>query len=332
MTPPPRDRALFRARAERALRTTLDDLGLVEIATPTLVENPGLEPHLRAFPVVAAECAEVDGRWLHTSPEYAIKATLAELGHDVYTLARCYRDEPPTRWHHPEFTMLEWYRLDAPWTALMDDCERILRALVAALGPADPALGRIVDRPFERLALSDAFARTLGVAVDADPAVLAAACDRAGIDVDPSWDWETLFSVAWAEAIEPTLTERPVFLTGFPAAMAALARLCPDDPATAERFELYLPRAEGGLEVANAFGELVDADEQRRRFDADLRRRSEAGADAYPMPEPLLAGLAELPLTSGIALGWERVLCWLAERCRGWTTGVRDWLVGEPLR
>ncbi len=325
MTPTLLQRARFRSDAERALRDTFRTLDVLEIHVPTLVPSPGLEPHLRAFRVPAEEAHEVDGYHLHTSPEFAIKATLAELNADVFTLARAYRDEPPGPRHHPEFTMLEWYRLDADYTRLMADTEQLVRAVISASG-SDPD-----PRPFARVTVAGAFQSALGVAPDAPAEALLQALRGAGVDADLTWDWETAFSLAYAECVEPTFKE-PTFLVDFPPAMAALARLKPDDPTVAERFELFLPTDGGAVEIANAFSELVDPVEQRTRFEADLSARAHARMPAYPIPEAMLTGLAALRPTAGIALGWERLLQWVAHRHLGWDTQVRDWLVGVELR
>lgn len=282
-----------------------------------------MEPHLRAFPIRAAEAAEVDGRWLHTSPEYAIKSTLADIDSDVFTFARSYRDEPPTRWHHPEFTMVEWYRLDAPYDSLMTDCEDLLHTACIAVGVEPP-------RAAKRLSVSDAFYAHVGVHPDASEAELREAVERHGVSAG-DWGWEGLFTLAYAELVEPAIAAtQPVFLHSFPARMAALARLNPSDPRFAERFELYVPGPQGPIELANAFGELTDPVEQRERFQRESIARRIADADEYPMPEPLLVGIERLPLTSGIALGFERLLVWLAEHGPGWRTGVADWLLSEP--
>ncbi len=284
-----------------------------------------MEPHLRAFPVVPAEAAEFRGRWLHTSPEYAIKATLSDLQTDVVTFARSYRDEPPARWHHPEFTMLEWYRQDAKYEQLMGDCEALITDLADAAGVA-------VEAPFQSITVRDAFIRWVGVPPESSAAELRSALTRAGVSVG-DWDWATLFTVAYSECVEPNVCSgKPAFLYEFPAKMAALARLKPGDSRVAERFELYLPGADGAVELANAFGELVDPIEQKERFDEETSYRRAHGLPEYPTPQAMLGGLEKLGRTAGIALGFERLLIWLAERAFGWETCVADWLVGEPRR
>lgn len=319
-----RSRVGLRSKVTHAARAFFHDRGFLEVETPTMVASPGMEPHLRAFPIRATEALEVDGRWLRTSPEYAIKATLADVGEDVFTFARSYRDEPPSRWHHPEFTMVEWYRLGVDHRALMDDCEALLRAVGDVLG-----LDVLTD--FHRWTVADAFDEAVGRPPEAPASELAAALRRRGIDVDPEWDHATLFSLTYTQLVEPALpNDRPTFLHSFPAEMAALARLNPDDPSVADRFELYVPGKEGPIELANAFSELLDPDEQRSRFIEETNQRSRDGATVYPMPEALLSGIARLDSAAGIALGFERLLVWLAERRHGWRTSVADWLLGEP--
>lgn len=337
-------RVLFRATAERALRRFMDDRGLVEVSTPSLVACPGMEPELRAFALAPHEAIELRGRYLHTSPELAIKATLAAAGVDVFALARCYRDEPPTFTHHPEFTMLEWYRLRAPYERLMDDTEALIGTLLSAVGSSNGAgwpcaqqcaQPSVPSEPlppprFARMTVREAFARWVGVDFDAPIDDLAAAAAPLGGDL--SWGWTGLFTLLFVERVEPRLAALgPIFVTEFPTAAAALARVCPDDPSVAERFELYLPYRGEALEIANAFGELTDAVEQRERFAADLRVRAAVGSQQYAMPEAALRGIGALPQTAGIAVGWERLLSWLALETRGWEVSVAGWLLGEPL-
>ncbi len=328
-------RVRFRARSEAVIRAFFARTDALEVATPIAVPSPGMEPHLHAFALPSQMCRDWGARWLHTSPEYAIKATLAAIDADVFTLARSFRDEPISRWHHPEFTMLEWYRLRSDHRRLMDDCEVLIGALLDAHGVHDVARG-----PWRRLSWRDAFA-AYAPGFDAfvdDAPTLVAAARALGVDVGDDWDVATVTTVVYATRIEPHLgVPDPVFLTEFPATQAALARISPSDPSVAERFELYVPGrdlADGGahgVELANAFSELTDPDEQRARFDAERAWRQANGLDAYPVPGALLDGIGSLPPTAGIALGVERLLVWLAEVAHGWQTGVSDWLLAEPL-
>lgn len=336
--------ARFTASLHHAVRGFFVDRGFLEVFTPSLVPNPGMEPNLDAF-AVHASAGGFDGtRWLHTSPELAIKATLSRVGADVFTLARCYRDDPPSRWHHAEFTMLEWYRVGASTDALVADCEALLRHCADRVGldaqVRHPDLDAVLDltSAFDRVDLGQAFVEHTGIDPIAAGDDLTAHAVAAGLDVDPSWDRDTAFTVLWADRVEPSLgAPRPSVLDGFDARDAALARRRPDAPHLADRFELYVAADAGefgtgvtGIELANAFGELVDPVEQRARFAHDLERRRASGRPAYPMPEAMLAGLDALEPTAGIALGVERLGVWLAEWRHGWRLDVRDLLLGEP--
>ncbi len=333
---------LFRAQVGSAIRAFFALRGVVELTTPSLVSCPGMEPHLRAFAISPVEAVEVRDRWLHTSPELAVKTVLHGLDFDVFVLSRCYRDEPPTSLHHPEFTMLEWYRRHSDYTLVMSDCEALVRAVVTALVPnarsdVDGAGGALdIWSPFERVTCDEAFLRAAGVSALAPADALRRAAREAGVDVGDDWDREALFSVVYAECVEPGLGwPRPTFVTEFPASESALARLKPGDERVAERFELYLgargPDGVRSLEIANAFSELVDADEQQDRFESDRRCRRAANAPVYELPEAMLEGLDALDETAGIALGVERLLVWAALVTRGWQTTVADWFAAEPL-
>lgn len=326
----------LRAAVESAIRRYFAETRALEVSTPSLVANPGLEPQLRAFDATPRHCPALGRRALHTSPEYAIKATFAEVETDVFTLARCFRDEPLSRWHHPEFTMLEWYRRTDGMEPVMRDVEHLLtaasRAAAEVLERPTPALGR----SFRRLTVQQAFRDAADIDVlEASRDQMASAASARGLATQPEWDWNTLFSLLYAFVVEPSLAgDTPVFLTHFPASEAALARLDDDDPRVALRFEVYgtAPRATGEqdvIELANAFVELTDPVEQRDRFASDLARRSADDAPTYPMPEPMLAGIAAMPPTTGIALGLERLLVWAAQCC-GYETRVSDYLLGEP--
>ncbi len=209
--------------------------------------------------------------------------------------------------------MLEWYRANEPYKALMEDCAALLRL---AAGPGNRAWqfrGREADpcAPPERLSVSDAFARFAGIDLaatldgrDADREAIAAAARRADVALAEDDSWSDIFARIMAERIEPHLgLGRPTILDRYPFPEAALARPCPDDPRFAERFELYVC----GVELANAFGELTDPVEQRRRFEAAMQLRANRYGEAYPLDEDFLTALASMPQASGIALGFDRL-------------------------
>jgi elongation factor P--(R)-beta-lysine ligase len=307
-----------RNRIAAAIRACFAVRGYVEVETPALQVSPGLEPHLMAFETVLDEPGALGRRrYLHTSPEFAMKKLLAAGVPRLFQLARVFRNGERSATHHPEFTMLEWYRADASYLDLIDDCEALLRAAAAAArNAAFRWRGNNADagRPCERLSVAAAFQRFCGIDILAtapdpefpDLALLARAAEPIGIAPHPGDDWEDLFFRIFLARIEPALGQgAPTILLDYPISMAALARAKPEDPRLAERFELYVC----GLELANAFGELTDATLQRRRFERDQARKHARYGTHYPIDEDFLQALAHgLPPAAGIALGFDRLV------------------------
>jgi elongation factor P--(R)-beta-lysine ligase len=230
----------------------------------------------------------------------------------IFQIAAVFRDGDHSPTHRPEFRLLEWYRRDAPWDALLPDCEALVRAAARAAGrPMRFSYrGRDVDLsgPFERVTMEQAFVREAGFSIleSHDRARLARQLDHLGLRYTDDDTWSDLFHRVYLTKVEPALARRavPVFLTHYPAPLAALARNSPDDPRVSERFELFA----GGLELANGFGELTDSVEQRERFVADRAWRRSHGMNDYPLDERFLEALPSLPPSAGIALGLERLL------------------------
>ena len=328
-----------------AVRAFFAGEGFIEVETPALQVSPGLEPHLRAFATPLHDPREGKKlpRYLHTSPEFAMKKLLAGGMTRIWQLARVFRDGERGATHHPEFTMLEWYRAGATYRDLMDDCESLLRAAMAAATPVPAHSGalprghgggksaersgggrhermtwrdRVADprRPFERISVAEAFGRYAGIDILAsapdparpDLALLAQAAATIGIAPHPGDDWEDLYFRIFLERIEPHLgIGVPTILYDYPVSLAALSRRKPGDSRLAERFELYVC----GLELANAFSELTDPVEQRARFVADQLRKKSLYGETYPIDEDFLAALAHgLPDSAGIALGFDRLV------------------------
>jgi lysyl-tRNA synthetase class 2 len=293
-----------RTALTRAVRGFFEARGYQEVETPYAVPAPGEEVHLQAF---ATTREHPDGTtqplWLHTSPEFAMKRLLVAGAGPIFQFARVWRNGEGSTLHAPEFTMLEWYRPGADMTALIDETAELLRSV---LPPAVRCRGVTTDLSrFERLTVAEAFARHVGVdllAIGEDPRGLAAA---AGTRLRQNETWEDLFFRLLLERVEPQLgRQHPTFLTHWPAAQAALARRDPADPRVAERFELFVC----GIELANAFVELTDAEEQRTRFMADRVRRHAATGPDWALDEDFLAALAHgMPPSAGIALGFDRL-------------------------
>jgi elongation factor P--(R)-beta-lysine ligase len=308
-----RDALASRARILAAIRDFFASRGFAEVETPALQVSPGLEPHLLAFSTELVEPgAAAVPRHLHTSPEFAMKKLLVAGVPRIFQLARVFRNGERSRLHHPEFTMLEWYRAGASYRDLMADCEALLRALA----PAYSWEGRRCDPAahFLYVSVDEAFRRWAGIdllATAPDPeapslALLADAARPAGIAPHEGDTWEDLFFRIFLERIEPLLgIDAPAILYDYPLSMAALARPKAEDPRLAERFEVYLC----GVELANGFGELTDAAEQRRRFARDRAAKEARYGFSYPVDEDFLAALEHgMPESAGIALGVDRLV------------------------
>jgi lysyl-tRNA synthetase class 2 len=297
-------RAALEAREKivRELRRRFQDWGFLEVTTPARVRSPGQEVHLDA---IAAGQVDGEARWLITSPEYHLKRLCAEGFAPLYEIARCGRADEPGPHHRTEYTMLEWYRAEAPLAALANvRAARGVGALRAA-GRDPAALG--LCAPFARTTVRDLFAEHAAITLAGDePAeALGAAAREAGVALGSATAWDDIFYQVFLDRIEPVLAKAgPTFVFDWPAPLGALARPKPGDPRLVERFELYA----GGLELANAFGELTDPVEQRRRFEEEARTRAIRGKAVYPLDEALLAALPRMPPTAGIALGLDRLI------------------------
>jgi lysyl-tRNA synthetase class 2 len=285
----------------------------VEVETPYLVPSPGMEPHLSALELY---CTHADGRqsrrYLHTSPEYAMKKLLGQGWKKIFQVCRVFRDGEVGPAHEIEFTMLEWYRAHADYQKIMKDCESLLSYLSEeVLGVQEFSYqGRRINLspPFERLSVARAMSLYGGIDVEKNgdgDSLLEEARGR-GYRFGPkeTYSFEDVFFKVFLEAVEPRLGwPKPTILQDYPARMAALARLKPCDPLWAERFELYI----AGLELANAFSELNDPVEQRKRFQEEQNFRAQLGKPVYPIDEELLQALSRMPPSAGIALGVDRL-------------------------
>jgi lysyl-tRNA synthetase class 2 len=306
---------LARGRILSALREWFRRRGFLEAETPALQVSPGNEVHLHAF---ATELVTPGGSrnplYLHTSPEFTCKKLLAAGEARVFSMGHVFRNRERGPLHHPEFTMLEWYRTNEPYEALMEDCAAILVEAAKAAGAlrlewkgksADP-----YAKP-ERLSVADAFQRHVGIdllltlgAAEPDRDKLATAANAAGIQIAGDDTWSDIFSRILVERIEPQLgIGHAVLLDRYPLPEAAWAQ--PDsDPRLARRFELYAC----GVELANGFAELTDAKEQQHRFEEAMAERRRRYGEDYPIDRDFLEALAQMPPASGIALGLDRLV------------------------
>ncbi|MFO1055710.1 MAG: EF-P lysine aminoacylase EpmA [Dongiaceae bacterium] len=311
-----RPNLLARNRMMAALRARFETLGFTEVETPALQVSPGLEPHLQAF---ATRLVGPNGAartlYLHTSPEFACKKLLAGGEGRIFTFARVWRNAERSARHHPEFTMLEWYRAPGDYREIVEDCRILLRGVAEALGIAAYRQRGLACDPFapwEEITVVEACRRHGGVDLLpslADPDRpdrdrLAADAAAAGLRVAADDGWSDIFTKLMVGRVEPRLGQAvPTVLLDYPAPEAALARRKPEDPRLAERFELYV----AGLELANAFGELTDPVEQRARFLADQELKERLQGERYPIDEELLDALPRIGPAAGIALGVDRL-------------------------
>jgi lysyl-tRNA synthetase class 2 len=281
---PARKRKALAVRADiiREIRGFFHGEGFLEVETPLRIPAPAPESYIDAVPSV--------DWYLHTSPELAMKRLLA-AGYDrIFQICRCWREGERGRLHLPEFTMLEWYRSDSDYQSLMDDCEGLISSVAQAIGLGDTIVYQgkriALGGRWERITVEEAFRRYTRYSMEEALK-------------------EGLFDDLMVAEIEPRLgLTAPVFIHDYPASRGALARLKADDPNVAERFELYI----GGVEIANAFSELVDPEEQRSRFIREEEFRRSFGKKAYPMPERFLEELHHMPPAAGIALGLDRLV------------------------
>ncbi len=273
---------IVRARIIQAIRLFFSERTFLEVETPIRIPAPAPEMHIDAIPA--------DGWFLQTSPELCMKRMLAAGYGKIFQLSKCFRHHERGRWHLPEFTMLEWYHAGIDYEQLMNDCEDLFLSVSQFLGTGTAISYQnktiSLEKPWRRLSVRDAFEQYSPMPLDA-----ALANDR--------------FDEMMVTHIEPGMDgSKPVFLFDYPVSLGSLARSKQDDPTVAERFEIYA----GGLELANAFSELIDSAEQLVRFQKERECRENLGKIDYPMPEKFLNDLTSMPEAAGIALGVDRLV------------------------
>ncbi|MBS3907638.1 MAG: EF-P lysine aminoacylase GenX [Syntrophaceae bacterium] len=271
-----------RAKIIRKIRQFFSERGFLEVETPHRIPAPAPESHVDAV---------LSGKWfLHASPELCMKRMLAAGYEKIFQICRCWREGERGSQHVPEFTLLEWYRVESDYLTLMDECEALIQCLAVEIGSGESVTYRgynvFLASPWERISVEEAFHRYAKISA------------KETLRQD-------LFDEVMVQDIEPRLgIKKPAFIYDYPSERRSLARLKKEDPAVAERFELYL----GGLEIANAFSELIDAKEQREVFQLEMETRRSLGKNIYPVPERFLDEMEEMPPSAGIALGVDRLV------------------------
>ncbi len=288
------ERLRQRAGLLRQARQFFEGRGVLEVDTPFVVNAPVSDVHIHSAEV-RLEAARTGGavHFLHTSPEYAMKRLLAAGSGDIYQICHVARGHEQGRFHNSEFTLIEWYRIGFSLEALMEEVAALVGGLLGA------------ERPTETLTYREALLRETGLDPFTASSAQLRACAAAGGFTGTSPGRDESLDFIMGALVGPKLGHgRLTFIHGYPASQAALARLDPDDPRAAQRFELYAQ----GLELANGFHELGAADEQRARFSDDQDERRRRGLPVHPLDERLLAALGHgLPDCCGVALGFDRV-------------------------
>lgn len=284
----------------------------LEIESPIIVAHPGQEPNIDIVPVTLRDDRQqVFSGYLHTSPEYTMKKMLAGGFEKIFYLGKVFRNQESMQdLHHPEFTMAEWYRVGASLDDLMDDVEKLSKAVALRLLTLYPQFEhtarRFTTEKWKRITMRDLWLETLSIDLDTITTrekFVSVARDR-GYEVKDTEQYEEIFYRIFLQEIEPKLADMGlVMIYHYPAFMASLSRLTSDGK-YARRVEAYID----GIELANGFEELTDADEQRKRFVAEQEERKQYGKPVYGIDEEFIEALRHMPETSGIALGIDRLV------------------------
>ena len=316
-----------REKVEEGIRAFFRSKGFRETRTPLLVPCPGMEPHIRPFQVQLSGSTEEPGfqpteRFLPTSPEFAMKRLLAGGLEKIFQITPAFRAEPKSVTHFPEFTMLEWYRAYAGYESVMQDTEQLLESIANKIfgKPVIFFQGKDISvaTPWPRLRVRDLFIQYAGIDLvkNSERDSLACECKRLGLSTHAGENWDDIYFKIWLNIIEPKLPEnRAVFVIDYPASQAALSVVFEEQDGShwARRFETYA----GGLELGNAFQELTDPVEQRRRFVEDMELRKHVYGPSFPknpLDEEFLHALSEgMPPSSGNAMGVDRLVMLFAD-------------------
>lgn len=311
-----------RQKIIKSIRNYFDEQGFFEVETPSLQISPGLEVHLKAFKTSLEEpfYDKTKTLYLHTSPEFSMKKLLVAGLPKIYQICHVYRNAERSDRHHPEFTMIEWYRANDDYLSIMEDCKKLIRNATKNLGKNILSYKGSFCDPFkdwEMLTIQNAFLKYANIDVlatidnpdnpDPNPQKLIKEAKKIGIHCSENDRWEDVFFRICLDKVEPKLGFNgvPTIFYEYPKCLAALSRKKPSDPRVSERFELYVC----GLELGNAFSELTDVQEQRKRFSADMDMKEKLYAERYPIDEDFMNALAfGMPPSAGIAVGVDRLV------------------------
>lgn len=313
-----RDILQLRATTFASIRKFFDDQGFLEVDTPLMVASPDTEPTIEPFQTTWKEFGRSYIAYLTPSPEFLIKRLLAEGVGNVYQMSHIFRNHEPSQGkHNPEFMMLEWYRGNADYKDIMKDTEGLIKFVLQQTEKSIDALtyqGRTIDLTgnWERLSVSEAFEKYANIPQDTlldESALIAEATARGYQAQDTGYD-DAFYQIFLNEVESKLGFEKPTFLYDYPSSQAALARKKADDSRLAERFELYI----AGAELANAFSELTNWEEQEARLKHQVSVRKNNNQANWDYDHDFIAALKKgLPMTGGIALGVDRLIMLLAD-------------------
>lgn len=309
---------IVREKVVDAIREFFKKSGFHEVDTPLLVQSPGTEPYLEVFESeLKTPGYENKKSYLLTSPELSMKKLLSAGMGSIFTICKSFRNgEGLSSFHNPEFSILEWYHVEADYTDVMNDCEDLMLYILNYLDLNQDGKNKLsyqgktydLSTPWERISVSEAFEKYAGVLKDdmLNEEKIVKIAKQKGYQIDESTTWEEAYNQILLNEIEPHLgKDKPTILFDYPASQAALSKKKKDDPRFAERFEFFI----GGIELGNAFSELTDADEQEARMIEDLQYRKELGKVEYKMDKDFIEALRlGMPETGGIAVGVDRLV------------------------
>lgn len=302
----------------KSIREFFWSAGFLETDTPVAVKFPGQEPYLNPIPVTFHDPnGKAEKFYLHTSPEFSLKKLLAAGFEKIFQITKCFRDyESFGGNHNTEFTMIEWYRAPGTLTQIMDDTENLFKHVGQTLGKEKVVFANktiSITGKWDRKTMRQVWQEYVGVELNEYLTIeaLKPLVAKLGLSVSDSDKYEDLFFKVFLNKIEPHLGfDAPIFIYDYPKQMSSLSKVCKDDLRYAERFELYI----GGLEIANAFGELTDPVDQKTRLEEDKALRSELGRETWPVDPSFIAALqAGIPEAGGIALGVDRMVVLFTE-------------------
>lgn len=309
-----KDNLVKRVQIIKGIRRFFDSKRFIEVETPALQISPGLEPHLKAFKTCYEgwEGSDSQDYYLHTSPEFAMKKLLTAGMQKIYQIAPVFRNGERSETHHPEFKMLEWYRAGEEYTAIMEDVEGLIVSLADVFEIEEIAYkGHVchLREGFDRITVCEAFQKYAGIDLEdclGDREALARQAIDKWVRISDDDHWDDLFFKIFLEKIEPFLgVEKPCVLYDYPISMAALSKMKEADSRFAERFEIYIC----GIELANAFTELTDPVEQKKRFEKDMDLKEKLYGERYPIDQDFIKALEfGMPESAGIALGVDRLV------------------------